>query len=476
MNSRVLPHILDSYFSIFCQKRNLSGLLPHHNVRTLTWPRQGYTPKRCSASEAVLAVKSGDHVYLHQAPSTPTDLIHALANRVDRENLSGIRLSHGLVHGHVPWAEEKLCDKMRSNSMFICSNIRSLVNKGKADYLPVFLSESGRLYDDKALKVDVAFLNVSPPDEHGYCSLGVNVDMSSGAARNADKIIATINKSQPRTFGDTMIHISQFEAIVEGDVTPIFEVQEATVTEENKAIGKLIAENLVTNGATIQLGVGAIPNMVAEYLKNHKDLGVHTELLGSYITELVECNAVTNSKKTLNRGKIVTCLAMGNRKFYDFLDNNPLVLFGSAGYTNNVQNIAKNSRMTCINSAIEVDLTGQVCSDSIGKTFYSGFGGQVDFIYGASIAYDGLGKSVIALPSTTSKGESRIVPYIKLGGGIVTTRAHVHYIVTENGIAQLWGKNTRQRAYELISIAHPSKRENLEKEAFERLGCMPARE
>ncbi|KAI1720556.1 4-hydroxybutyrate coenzyme A transferase [Ditylenchus destructor] len=476
---RILQHrafILGSDFIICYQKRKLSGLRPHHKVRSLGLPRIGHTPKRCSAEEAVVSVKSGDHIYLHHAASTPTDLIRALSERVLRENLTGISLSHALLFGDVPWVEERFHDRMRSNCIFICPNLRPLVNKGKADYLPVFLSESARIYDEKALKVDVAFLNVSPPDKHGYCSLGVSVDMSSGAARNAESIIATINKSQPRTFGDTAIHISQIDAIVEENVSPIFEIHEAPISKEDAAIGKLIAENLVTDGATVQLGIGAIPDVVAKNLKNHKDLGVHTELVGSSIQELIECNAVTNTQKTFHRGKVVACFAMGTRNFYDFVNNNPLFLFGSAGYTNNVQNIARNSRMTAINCGIEVDITGQVCSDSIGKTFYSGFGGQVDFIFGASIAGDGLGKSIIALPSITSKGESRIVPYIKQGGGIVTTRAHVHYIVTEQGIAQLWGKNTRQRAFELISIAHPSHREDLEKAAFERIGCMPLRD
>uniref|UniRef100_A0A915CZ76 Acetyl-CoA hydrolase n=1 Tax=Ditylenchus dipsaci TaxID=166011 RepID=A0A915CZ76_9BILA len=424
-------------------------------------------PKYCSAADAVKLINSREHIYVHHACSTPTDLLKALAERVINEKLTGIQLSHALLFGHIPWTEPQYFDKMRSTCIFICPNLRKLVNEGNADYLPVFLNESSKIYDQKALRVDTALLNLSPPDEHGYCSLGINVDMSSAAARNANKIIAIINKSQPRTFGDTQIHISQVDAIVEAD-TPIYVVDQAPATAQEQAIGKLIAEHLVCDGATIQLGIGSTADAVVKNLKNHKDLGVHTELLSTSVQELIECNVVTNNNKTLYPGKVVTAFAMGSRKFYDFLDNNPLILFGSAGYTNAVNVVASNRQMTAINSGIEVDLTGQVVSDSIGKTFYSGFGGQVDFIYGASIGYDGLGKSIIALPSRTSKGESKIVPYIKQGSGVVTTRAHVNYVVTEHGIAQLWGKSVRQRAYELIQIAHPDDRHGLEKAAFEK--------
>lgn len=455
--------------------RQLTGLRPFDEVRTLSVPLEGKTPKRCSAEEAIKDIKSGEHIYLHHAASWPVDLVNAFSKHVIKNDLRGIRVSHALTFGNVPWLHEDFHDRIRSTCIFICDNVRPLVNKGKADYLPIFLSESARLYDEKAIPVDTAFLNVSPPDQHGYCSLGVNIDMSSAGARNAKRIIASINQSQPRTFGDSEIHISQIDALIDTRI-PIFELPNAETSPEERQIAKWIAENLVEDGATLQMGIGSIPNNVLDQLKGHRNLGIHTEMISDGITELLERNVINNSKKSMFPGKVVSSFAMGSREFYKLLDNNPLFIFASAGFTNALSTIVQQSRMTAINSAIEVDLTGQVVSDTIGKKFYSGFGGQVDFIYGASAAIDGLGKSIIAMPSRTTKGESKIVPHIKEGAGVVTTKGHCRYMVTEHGIANLWGKTIRQRAYQLINIAHPNDREWLEEEAFKRFGFIPLRD
>uniref|UniRef100_A0A7E5A151 Acetyl-CoA hydrolase n=1 Tax=Panagrellus redivivus TaxID=6233 RepID=A0A7E5A151_PANRE len=418
---------------------------------------------------------SGDNVYIHCAPSTPTDLLKALARHVEKNGLSNVRTHHLLTTGEVPWTDPKFAGKIRSNCFFVCSNLRPLVNTGKADYTPIFLQDTIKVLDDKVKPVDVSLVTVSPPDSHGYCSIGVNVDMASAACRNAKYVIGAMNKSQPKTFGDTFIHASQFHALVETDV-PLPEVPSGKGTPEEAAIGKLIAENLVDDYATLQLGIGSIPDNVLKLLIGHKDIGIHTELLCTGVMSLIEAGVVTNSRKSIDVGKCVTSFAMGNRKFYDLLNDNTAFVFASAAYTNNFNVIAAQSRMTAINSAIEIDLAGQIVSDTIGKNYYSGFGGQVDFINAAAQAADGKGKAIIALPSRTHKGQTKIVPYIKEGAGVVTTRAHTHYVVTEFGIANLFGKSVRQRAYELIKIAHPDDREALDKAAFARFGVAPSRD
>lgn len=456
-------------------RRSLSGLYPHHKVRTLSTPLKGREPMRCSLDEAVQSIQSCEHVFLHHGPSTPVDLVFSLFKSMEKRDLTDITFTHGLTLGmNLESLEQTFLDRFRSTSIFIGPDFRKLVNQGKADYIPLLLSESGRIYDEKMFPVDTALLNLSPPDKHGYCSLGVNVDMSSAAARNATKIIATINQSQPRTFGDSEIHVSQIDFLVDACSTPISVLPTAKSTQEEDQIADLIANNLVENESTLQLGIGSLPNSVLHKLRDHKDLGIHTEMISDGIIELIKENVITNNKKTLFPGKCITSFALGSRQLYEFLDDNPLFLFGSAGYTNSIPVISQNNKMTAINSAIEIDLTGQVVSDSIGKRFYSGFGGQLDFIYGASQTFDGMGKSIIALPSTTKRGESKIVPIIKDGAGVVTTRAQCRYVVTEYGIAQLWGKNVRQRAFELIKISHPDHRQNLERAAFERFNCIPS--
>uniref|UniRef100_A0A914E0P5 Acetyl-CoA hydrolase n=1 Tax=Acrobeloides nanus TaxID=290746 RepID=A0A914E0P5_9BILA len=471
---------LEQVFSIAfnaVQRRCISGIGPGVNVRTLSYPISGRSPKVVSAEDAVKLIKSGDHIYVMSAPSTPTDLLKALCNRVEAENLSKLKMSHIILSGEIPWLEEKFYDKVRSNCLFISANLREIVNKGKADYTPVLLSQTIRLYDEKIIPVDVALLTVSPPDQQGYCSLGVSVEMSSAAARNSNIIIAAVNPTMPRTFGDSAIHVSQIDAIVNVE-TPIFAIPEngPPPSPEEEKIGKLIAENLVEDGATLQMGIGSIPDSVLRQLKNHKDLGVHSEMISDGVMDLLEKNVITNNKKTVLPGKVVTSFSVASRKFYDLVDNNPLFVFASSAFTNSFEAIISNSKMTAINAAIEIDLSGQICADTIGDYFYSGFGGQLDFIHASNCTLDGKGKPIIALPSRTTKGESRIVPYLKQGAGVVTTRAQARYIVTENGIADIWGKTIRQRAYELIRIAHPNDREKLEKAAFQRFKCMPSKD
>jgi len=457
------------------QIRKYTGIRPGVQCRTLTYPIPGKTPKYVSADEAVSVVKSNDHIYVHSAPSTPTDLVKALCRHIDAKDLNGIKASHIILSGEIPWTDPKYASRIRSNCLFICGTMRKSVNAGLADYTPIFLQDIIKVYDDKVIPLDVSLVTVSPPDEHGYCSLGMNIDCTSAAVRNSKKIIAAINPTQPKTFGDSLIHISQFDAICKSDV-PITELPKSTPTPEEESISKFIAENLIDDYATLQMGIGSIPDTVLALLKNHKELGVHSEMISSGVVDLINKNVITNSRKSIDQGKILTSFAFGNREFYDLCDNNPLFVFASSAYTNNYDTIVAQSRMTAINSAIEIDLTGQVVSDTIGKSFYSGFGGQVDFITAAAQSTDGKGKAILALPSRTAKGESKIVPYIKEGAGVVSTRAHVHYVVTEFGIADLFGKPLRTRAYELIQIAHPDDREKLEKAAFERIKAVPSRD
>ncbi|KAI6189724.1 Acetyl-CoA deacylase [Aphelenchoides bicaudatus] len=452
-----------------CVHRQLTGLRPYDNVRDLITPRtsgsQQTRPQQVTFDEAVECVKSGDYVYLHHCASTPVDLLNALARRAKKENLRNIHTTHALLLGDVPFAkDESIYEHIRPLCYFVSPSTRKAVNDGRADYITIFLNETGRLYDTKHLPVDVAFMNLSPPDEHGFCTLGVSVDskilnMSSAAVRNAKTIVATFNKSQPRTFGDSQIHISHIDFVVPEADSPIVAINPPKIKEVEAKIGKLIGENLVPNEATLQLGIGSLPDAVLNSLVDHKNLGVHTEMISDGIVDLILKGNVTNSKKTVYPGKAVLAFAMGSRKFYDLMDNNTCFLFGSVGFTNAVPVIMAQHRMTSINSAIEIDLCGQICADTIGSKFFSGFGGQTDFVYGSAAALDGQGKSIIGLPSQTEKGEPKIVPFLKEGAGVVSTRAHARYIVTEYGIASLWGKPMLQRAAELISIAHPDGRE-----------------
>ncbi|UMQ52490.1 4-hydroxybutyrate CoA-transferase [Leptospira interrogans] len=415
-----------------------------------------------SADLAVSSVKSGQRVFVHSVAAAPTLLIQALTSRANE--LTNVEMIHLHTEGKAPYAEPGMEGKFFTNSLFVAANTRKAVEEGRGDYIPIFLSECPSLFRKGILPIDVALIQVSPPDKHGFCSLGVSVDISKAATETAKTVIAQVNVNMPRTHGDGIIPINKIHSFVEGHL-PLHEHFSEEPSDVELAIGKNVA-CLVEDGATLQMGIGAIPNAVLTCLTSHKDLGIHTEMFSDGVMELVQKGIITGIHKKKHPGKIVSGFVMGTRKLYDFIDDNPEVSMLDIGYINDPHVIRKNPKVTAINSAVEVDLTGQVCADTIGTRQYSGVGGQMDFIRGASLSEGG--KPIIALPSTTSKGESRIVSLLKPGANVVTTRAHVHFIVTEYGIANLYGKNLRQRAKELISIAHPNHRENLEKEALAR--------
>lgn len=413
--------------------------------------------------EAVSHVKSGDRVFFQGAAMTPKTLINGLCERYNE--LKDVELFQIHTEGDAPYVRLPYRDSFRVNSCFASGNVRESVNSSYGAYIPIFLSEIHLLFRKNILPLDVAFIQVSPPDKHGYCSLGVSVDITLPAIQTAKKVIAQINPQVPRSHGDGIIHISKIHAAIEVD-EPIHIHHMAAPSKIEESIGKHVA-NLIEDGATLQMGIGGIPNVVLSNLMNHKRLGIHTEMFSDGILPLVEKGIITGEEKEIKTGKIVTCFAMGSSRLYDFIDDNPLVHFKEAAYTNDTAIIRQNPKVTAINSAIEIDLTGQVCADTIGKYQYSGVGGQMDFIRGASLSEGG--KAIIAMPSVTNNGLSKIVPYLKEGAGVTTTRAHVHYIATEYGVVNLYGKNLKQRAQALISIAHPDHREQLEKEAYSRL-------
>ena len=411
--------------------------------------------------EAVSHVKSGDRVFLHGAAMTPNVLINALTERY--AELSDVELLHIHTEGPAPYTAAPYNASFRTNSCFVAGNVRQAVNSNIGAYIPIFLSEIHLLFRRNILPLDVAFIQVSPPDEHGYCSLGVSVDITLPAVQTAKKVIAQINPKVPRTHGDGIIHVSRIHAAIEVN-SPIHSPKMTAPTNIEQQIGEYVA-GLVEDGATLQMGIGGIPNVVLSKLTNHKRLGIHTELFSDGVLPLIEKGVITGEEKKIKTGKIVTCFAAGTPGLYDFINDNPVVHFKEAAYTNDSAIIRQNPKVTAINSAIEIDLTGQVCADSIGKYHFSGVGGQMDFIRGASLSEGG--KAIFAMPSVTNKGISKIVPFLKEGAGVTTTRAHVHYVVTEFGVVDLFGKNLKQRAKALISIAHPEHREELERSMFE---------
>lgn len=415
-----------------------------------------------TADKAVQVIQSGHRVFVHTAAATPQALVEALTVRA--RDLSDVEVMHLHTEGSDPCQDPELVGKIYTNSLFVGANCRSAMHNGNADYIPIFLSEVPNLFRSRALPLDVALVQVSPPDQHGYCSLGVSVDASRAAVDSARFVVAQINRHMPRTHGHGQLHISQIDVAVEHDEL-LHQRIPCELSPIERSIGRHIAE-LVEDGATLQLGIGAIPDAVLAALKDHKDLGVHSEMFSDGIVELVEKGVINGKCKTLDAGKVVGSFCIGTQKVYDFIDDNPSVDMLEASYVNDTAVIRRQPKVTAINSAIEVDLTGQVCADSIGPRIYSGVGGQMDFIRGASLSPGG--KPIIALPSSTRRGESRIVAVLKEGAGVVTTRAHVHYVVTEYGVANLYGKNLRQRSSALIDIAHPDHREGLERAARER--------
>jgi len=442
-------------------------------VKEPTMPISGKEPKWTDAKGAFgCCLKSCSTVFITGAAATPINLVRAMAEVAKEKCLKNITVCHMHMEGPAPHVEDEYADHFYDVSFFVGKNVRKAVNSGRADCIPIFLSEIPKIFFKEVMIPQIVLIKVSPPDCHGYCSMGTGADATRGALENCCTIIAEVNKNMPRTFGDTNIHISHIDYAVCSD-DPMITHPAPELGDTERRIGKLVAEHLVDNGATLQMGIGAIPDGVLAELGCHKDLGIHTEMFSDGVLHLVETGALTNNKKTMWKGNIVSTFLLGTQALYDFINNNPCIRMLRVETTNNVRIITKQHKMTAINSAIEVDITGQVCADSIGPRIYSGFGGQVDFIRGSGAALDGMGKPIIALPSVTKKGDSKIVITLKEGAGVTTTRGHVHYVVTEYGIAQLWGKTLRQRAYNLIQIAHPDHRESLEKAAFERLKAMP---
>ncbi|MBI5611238.1 MAG: acetyl-CoA hydrolase/transferase family protein [Deltaproteobacteria bacterium] len=417
-----------------------------------------------SPEAAVQCIRSGDRVFVQGACALPAVLVQAMTARAN--SLRGVEVVHLHTEGPAPYLAPELRDSFRLNALFVAGNAREAVGDGRADYLPVFLSEVPNLFRRGVLPIDVALIHVSPPDKHGYCSLGISVDAAAAAVQTARLVVAQINPHMPRTHGDGLVHVSQLHAACWVDVQ-LPEIQPPKLSDIELSIGRHVAD-LVEDGATLQMGIGAIPDAVLAALGHHRGLGIHTEMFSDGLVDLVQTGAVTGEHKRIHPGKIVAGFAMGTRKLYDFIDDNPDVAMLDIAYVNDTAVIRRNPRVTAINSAIEVDLCGQVCADTIGTRQYSGVGGQMDFIRGAALSEKG--KPIIALPSVTSKGRSRIQAILQPGAGVTTTRAHVHYIVTEYGAVDLYGKNLRQRARALIDIAHPDHRAALYEESEKRFG------
>jgi len=393
---------------------------------------------------------------------TPNLLIDSLCAR--HGELRDVEIISIHTEGDAPYTREPYRDSFTLNSMFVGDNVRQFVNGFRGDYIPIFLSEIHLLFRRRILPLEVALIQVSPPDRHGYCSLGVSVDVALPAIEMAKTVVALVNPQVPRSLGDGIIHMDQIHYAVEVDM-PIHEHQISAISPLEAKIGTHVA-SLIEDGATLQMGIGNIPNAVLANLGNHKRLGIHTEMFSDGVLPLIRAGVITGEEKKVRRGKIVSCFAVGSRELYDFIDDNPLCDFKETAYTNDTAVIRRNPKVTAINSAIEIDITGQVCADTIGPMQYSGVGGQMDFIRGASLSEGG--KPIFAMPSVTTKGISKITPFLKTGAGVTTTRAHIHYVATEQGVVDLYGKNLEQRAKALISIAHPDHREALERAAHER--------
>ena len=417
--------------------------------------------KTVSAEEAVKVIKSNDRVYIQAAAAAPQQLINAMSAR--HEELRNVEVCHLHIEGEAPYANPELKDSFHVNSFFIGKNVRHTLHAGNGSYTPVFLSELPTLFHQNILDLDVVLIHVSEPDKHGYLSLGVSVEATLAAIDNATTVIAQVNKNMPRTHGAGIIHYSEIDYFVEAD-DEIPTMLASEPSEIESKIGNYVA-SLIEDRSTLQMGIGNIPNAVLTRLTNHKDLGLHTEMFSDGVIDLILNNVVNGNYKKINRGRALTTFLMGSKRLYDYVDDNPFVEMRASNYTNNTSYIKQNPKMVAINSAIEVDVTGQVCADSIGSKMYSGVGGQMDFIRGASLSKGG--KAIIALPSVTRKGISRIVPALKPGAGVVTTRAHVHYVVTEYGIANLFGKTIKQRVKALVDIAHPDHREEIDRAYFE---------
>ena len=417
--------------------------------------------KAVTAEEAVKVIKNNDRVYIHATAAAPQELIKAMSAR--HEELRNVEVCHLHTEGDAPYANPVYKDSFHVNSFFIGKNVRHTLEAGNGSYTPIFLSELPILFKRNIIDLDVALIQVSPPDKHGYCTLGVSVEATLAAIDNANHVIAQINPNMPRVLGDGIIHITELDTLVEHQEV-IHELAIAETTDVEAEIASYIA-GIIDNGSTLQMGIGNIPNAVLSRLVDHKNLGLHTEMFSDGVIDLILKDVINGNEKGINAGRGLATFLMGTKRLYDYVDDNPFVELRASDYVNDVSVIKQNPKMVAINSAIEIDLTGQVCADSIGSKMYSGVGGQMDFIRGASLSEGG--KAIIAIPSQTSKGISRIVPFLKKGAGIVTTRAHIHYVVTEYGIADLYGKTIKQRIKALVNIAHPDHQETIERSYFD---------
>ena len=418
----------------------------------------------CAPEEAMSSIMAGDSVFIHGAAATPRVLIDAFVQKP--KTVRKVKVIHIHTEGDAPYTHPEMSDTFDINAFFVGKNVRDAVAEGRADYVPAFLSEIPGMIRSKLVPVDVALISVSPVDKHGYVSLGTSVDAARAAVESARVVIAQVNQQMPRVMGDGQFPVSKIDHLIEVD-EPLPEIHPKPICPEIDRIGQHIAA-IVPDGATLQMGIGGIPDAVTQYLGNHRDLGVHTEMFSDGLLPLIEKGVVTNANKAVHPGYVVSTFAMGSRKLYDFMDDHPLVLLRDAAFTNNINIISKNPKVTAINSAIEIDLTGQICADSIGTRIYSGVGGQIDFIRGAAASKQGM--PIIAMTARTPSGRSKIVPQLQPGAGVVTTRPSAHYVVTEFGVVNLYGKSLKKRAAALISIAHPEDQEMLEQAAFERWG------
>jgi acyl-CoA hydrolase len=416
--------------------------------------------KYVTAEEAVKVVKSGDRVYLQAAAAAPTLLVNALTKRA--AELRNVEICHLHIEGEARYANPELAESFHVNSFFLGANVRHTLKAGNGSYTPVFLSELPHFFRKKVLELDVVFIHVSPPDSHGYCSLGVSVEATLAAIESAKIVIAQVNPQMPRTFGDGILHIAEIDYLVEVN-SPIYSHKTEEISPLEDKIGDYIA-SLIEDESTLQMGIGSIPNAALTKLSNHKNLGLHTEMFSDGVIDLIESNVINGNFKGVGRGRALATFILGSQRLYDFVSDNPFIEMKESSYVNDTARIRKNPKMVAINSAIEVDVTGQVCADSIGARMYSGVGGQMDFIRGASLSEGG--KAIIALPSITKNGDSRIVPFLRQGAGVVSTRSHVQYIITENGIADLYGKTLKQRAIEMTKIAHSNHQEWIEREYY----------
>ncbi len=421
----------------------------------MSWKKE-YASKVRSADEALSCVQSGMRVYIQPGCAEPETLVEALIRR--SPSVHDVEIVHMMTFGCAPYVAPEMAGHFRHNAVFIGGNVREAINDGRADYTPIYLSEIEDLFESGAMPIDVALTEVSPPDPHGYCSFGVGVDTTLTAARCAKYVVAQVNDQMPRTYGDSFIHVSDIDMVVESS-RPLCAIKPVQITDLHKAIAKHVA-SLIEDGSVLQTGIGGIPDAVLPFLMDRKDLGIHSELVSDGTIPLIEAGVLTGARKNFKPRKIILGFALGTKKLFDFLDNNPLFEFHPTAYTNDVELIARNDKMVAINSALQIDLTGQVCSDSIGNKFYSGIGGQVDFIRGASRSKGG--RPIIAISSTAKDDKiSRIVPMLSPGAGVVTSRGLVRYVVTEYGVANLHGKTIRERAQALIEIAHPKFRSEL---------------